>query len=303
MTYISLRAIREKKGLTLAQLAGKTSISIRTLQAYESGDRTVAPDDLRKLARVLVVSTAEILQPAEPPPAPAAPPPAPPPAPVAVHVAPEPPPAISNGPPREAPLGVPETGRDFPSRSPSFGGVARELPERGFEPAPDRGPRRPFSPPTGAPRPIAPRPPRPSRPSRPPSPATSGQLDQIRNFARRLGLDEAQLVEEVGAPLDTLTLPAARAVIAKLRTQMEESGTWRPRVGEGPDQEGEYLNRLREAAIPIEVLLFGGEKIQGVIDSFTPYVIQVRQADGSLAALRKLAVVYYRTLGAVDDAR
>lgn len=309
MAYISLRAIREQKGLTIAQLAGKTSISIRTLQAYESGDRPVAVDDLRKLARVLVVSTAEILQPAEPPPVPAVPPPAPPPTPmppIAVQTVPERmlevPPIAANG-PREEPARGPDSPREFHPRPPSFGGVATPVSGHAFEPGVDRGPRRPFAAPPGAPRPAAPRPMRPSRPSRPPSPATSGQLDQIRNFARRLGLDEAQLADEVGAPLDTLTLPAARAVIAKLRTQMEESGTWRPRVGEGPDQESEYLNRLREAAIPIEVLLFGGEKIHGVIDSFTPYVIQIRQADGSTAALRKLAVVYYRTLGAVDDAR
>lgn len=284
MTYISLRAIREQKGLTIAQLAGKTSISLRTLQAYESGDRTVAPDDLRKLARVLVVSAAEILQPAEPPPEPVTPPPppAPTPAPAAIRVAPAEPPPTVNGP-------------QYSSRPPSFGGTA--------QPTAERGPRRPFGAPTGVPRPAAPRPSRPPRPVRPPSPATSGQLDQIRNFARRLGLDDAQLAEEVGAPLESLTLPAAREAIAKLRTQMESSGTWRPRVGEGPDQEGEYLNRLRDAAIPIEVLLFGGEKIRGLIDSFTPYVIQVRQPDGTLAALRKLAVVYYRTLEAVDDAR
>jgi len=303
MAYISLRAIREQKGLTIAQLAGKTSISIRTLQAYESGDRAVAPDDLRKLARVLVVSPAEILQPAEPPPAPVvspSPPAAPTPTPTPIRIAPEAPPVPVNG-PREEPVRPLDSGRDFSSRPPSFGGAVHPTLERG--PEPDRGPRRPFGAPTGAPRPAAPRVPRPLRPFRPPSPATSGQLDQIRNFARRLGLDDAELAEEVGAPLDSLNLPAARAAIARLRTRMEESGTWRPRVGEGPDQEGEYLNRLREAAIPIEVLLFGGEKIRGVVDSFTPYVIQVRQSDGSLAALRKLAVVYYRTLGAVDDAR
>ncbi|HEX5417912.1 MAG TPA: helix-turn-helix transcriptional regulator [Chloroflexota bacterium] len=301
MTYISLRAIREQKGLTLAQLAGKTSISLRTLQAYESGDRAVAPDDLRKLARVLVVSAAEILQPAEPPAAPVAPPTTPS-APAALRLVPDASPASANGPPAD-PANGSERIREFPIRPSPVGETAPPAFERGPERGFDRGPRRPFGAPSVAPRPVTPRAPRPPRAVRPPSPATSGQLEQLRNFARRLGLEETELVEEVGAPLESLTLPSARAAITKVRARMEESGTWRPRVGEGPDQEGEYLNRLREAAIPIEAALFGGEKIRGLIDSFTPYVIQVRQSDGTVASLRKLAVVYYRTLEAVDDAR
>ncbi|MGH2460473.1 MAG: helix-turn-helix domain-containing protein, partial [Chloroflexota bacterium] len=59
MPYNSLYLIREKKGMTVAQLAGKTSISIRTLQAYESGERTIAADDLRKLSRVLYATTSD----------------------------------------------------------------------------------------------------------------------------------------------------------------------------------------------------------------------------------------------------
>src|SRR5947207_3443262 len=60
----SLRVIREQKGITVAQLAGKTSISIRTLSSYEAGERTIPTEDLRKLSRVLFVTPADILKPA-----------------------------------------------------------------------------------------------------------------------------------------------------------------------------------------------------------------------------------------------
>ena len=46
--------------MTIAQLAGKTSLSVRTLQSYEAGERAIAPDDLRKLSRVLLVPPAEL---------------------------------------------------------------------------------------------------------------------------------------------------------------------------------------------------------------------------------------------------
>jgi|GEM_PF-6607563 len=302
MAYISLRSIREQKGLTIAQLAGKTSLSIRTLQAYESGDRSVAPDDLRKLARVLNVTAAEILQPGEPPAAPTPPvaPPEPKPAPVPVV-----PPIVSESesptstprqPPPAEPIGEVH---HFPPRVPSSSGPVHQPFDRTVE----RGPRRPFGAAATVPRVAAPRPPRPSRPAPPPAAATVGQLDQIRNLARRMGLEEAELVERIGSPLDALDFATARAAITKLRTAMEESGTWRPRVGEGPDQEGEYLAKLRQSAMPVEVLLFGGERVRGLIDDFTPYVIQIRQSDGSEVTVRKLAVVYYRTLEAVDDPR
>lgn len=292
MAYISLRSIREQKGLTIAQLAGKASISIRTLQAYEAGERTIAPDDLRKLARILATTSTEILRPGEPPPEP----PAPPPAPIEESSASSPPLAPvegaspSNRP--EPPPASPATPLDIPSlttpRSPRnpLGGGFRH---------PSGGP-----PPRTAPAPRAPRPP---RPAPVPGPASPGQLDQIHSLARRLGLEESTLIEQIGGPLDALNQSTARAAITKLRQTMEETGTWRPRVGEGPDQEGEYLSKLRQQATPIEVLLFGGKRLRGLIEDFTPYAMRLRGDDGSEIMVRKLAVIYYRTLEVVDDAQ
>ncbi len=272
MPYNSLYMIREKKGMTVAQLAGKTSISIRTLQAYESGERPIAPDDLRKLSRVLYASTAEILQPGTPPPAP--PPRAAEPAPVRASVAVAPP-ADTAPQPRPSVRPESEPPRAAPARS-------------------------------GAARPTAPRPPRPPREApapRPPGPASAGQIDQIRSLARRMGLDEAGLTERVGGPLEKLDHLGARTAIATLRKEMEESGTWQPKIAEGPDQESEYLGKLREHHATIDVQLINGERVRGAVEDFTPYVIRIREADsGAEIYVRKLAIAYYRTQGPIDDA-
>ncbi len=269
MPYNSLRPIREKKGLTVAQLAGKTSISIRTLQAYEAGERSIPPDDLRKLSRVLYVSPADILQPSAPPPPPA-----------------------------------PRPVEPAPARPSSSTATVVTHPPAG--PRPDaEAPRSPSGRP-GFGRPVvhAPRPPREPRPPKPPGPATPGQLEQIRNLARRMGLDDAALSERLGGALESLDHAMARAAIARLRTEMEESGTWQPRVAEGPDQEGEYLAKLRAQQIPIEVHLINGQRFQGTVEDYTPYVIKLRESDGGgEVSVRKLAIAYYRTQGPSNDAQ
>jgi len=276
MPYNSLRPVREKKGMTIAQVAGKTSISIRTLQSYESGERAISADDLRKLSRVLYASTTELLQPTVPPPPPPAPPPRP----------------VEPAPVREA---VPVTpAADLADRLPGDVRAEAEV----------------HRPPSGRPsfgRPPSPRPPRPPREPftpRPPGPSTAGQIDQIRNLGRRLGLDDSALVERIGASLESLDHTAARAAIAVLRKDMEESGTWQPRVQESPDQEAEYLAKLRDRRVPIDVVLINGERFQGLIESFTPYVVQLRDVQsGADVYVRKLAIAYYRTEGPAHDAQ
>lgn len=312
----SLRPIRERKGMTLAQLAGKTSISIRTLQIYEAGERTISADDLRKLSRVLYASPAELLQPSEAPPPPPPPvetepsassktsavteateQPAPPPTPPAPE-----PIARSNG---EGHLGEGYAGERRVTAEPT------EFVRRPF-PAPPRGPgfppphgefrRPPLGGPTG-PRPTRPpRGPREPRTPRPVGPATKGQIEQIHNLARRMGLDETAIEERIGAPLSSLDHLGARNAIAKLRQEMEESGTWQPRVGEGTDQEGAYLQKLRDRGTAIAVQLIDGERVEGVISGYTPYVIHLRGSEGNEVAVRKLAIAYYQTKGPVDDA-
>jgi sRNA-binding regulator protein Hfq len=145
--------------------------------------------------------------------------------------------------------------------------------------------------------------PRESRAARAPGPATKGQLDQIHNLARRMGLAEAEVEERVGAPLNSLDHLSARGAISKLRQQLEESGTWQPRVGEGTDQEGAYLGKLRDCGVELVAHLINGQRVEGTIVDFTPYTVRLRGGDGDEVTVRKLAIAYYQTKGPVDDAQ
>ncbi|MBN1180001.1 MAG: helix-turn-helix transcriptional regulator [Anaerolineae bacterium] len=55
-----LRVLRGKKGMTLAQLASKTGISIQALQTYETGAQIIPYGDLKRLAKALYVEEWDI---------------------------------------------------------------------------------------------------------------------------------------------------------------------------------------------------------------------------------------------------
>jgi sRNA-binding regulator protein Hfq len=115
-------------------------------------------------------------------------------------------------------------------------------------------------------------------------------------------MEEPELSDHLGTSLNALDHGAARAAIARLRKEMEESGTWQPRVGEGPDQEGDYLGKLKARQVPIEIRLIDGEKLEGTIQDFTPYLIRIRQRNAEAdVSVRKLAIAFYRTQVAVND--
>lgn len=295
----SLRLIREKKGLTLAQLAGKSSVSIRTLQMYETGERPISADDLRKLSRILLTPTAELMQPsADPPPPPPSPEPVAPSLP-SESASPSSPTETTVIPPVAPPLAP-------PAESVRPNGEARATASAEYVRRP-LGPGEPHRSFGGVPsRSAPPRPPRPSREPRvprPPGPSTKGQLEQIHNLARRMGLDDAEVEERIGVSLSSLNHQEARDAIAKLRQHMEESGTWQPRVGEGIDQEGAYLGKLRDRGISVIARLIDGSTVEGKVVDYTPYAIRLRDDRGEELMVRKLAIAYYQTKGPVDDAQ
>jgi sRNA-binding regulator protein Hfq len=117
-----------------------------------------------------------------------------------------------------------------------------------------------------------------------------------------MGIEESTVVERLGTPLAALDHTAARDAIARLRREMEESGTWLPRVGEGPDQEAEYLGKLRDQSMPLDIRMIDGTELSGTIVDFTSYVIRLRHDDNATeVSVRKLAIAYYQTRRAVDD--
>src|SRR5262249_43346024 len=147
----------------------------------------------------------------------------------------EPPPPVVPRPTLTVSTNPPPSSHSVPTSIPTL--PPREAPFYRQPFRPSRETRPPIADGPPAARPRLQRQPRPSRAPQPPGPSTAGQIEQIRHLARRMGLEDGEVIERIGASLESLDHGSARAAIARLRTEMEESGTWQPRVGEGPDHE------------------------------------------------------------------
>jgi transcriptional regulator with XRE-family HTH domain len=56
-----MRALREKTGLTMEELADKTGVSVATLYSWENASRSPVNDDLLNVAKVLNVNVRNLL--------------------------------------------------------------------------------------------------------------------------------------------------------------------------------------------------------------------------------------------------
>jgi transcriptional regulator with XRE-family HTH domain/sRNA-binding regulator protein Hfq len=322
-----LRVIRERKGLTLSQLAARASIPGRLLVEYEEGQRVITQQHLRALARVLYVNPEDI-KPHSTPRPPSAEPAQPsnnnnnsatqP----QVH---RPPVPSQNVPPRTA---EPQQVRPVPQepvRPPAqpaqehvpIGAVVRPAPptnvnpverppqERRFAPPPPRQghPPRPREEGMGMERTAPERPPR-GKPREakappPPQPITPGQINELLRLGARREMSREAIETRIGKPLDQLTRPDARQWIGTLRNEdasdvsVARSSLALPEVIDA--FESEYLREMRDRGTPLHFLLFNGQQLTGTVVEFTPYTITIKDSEsGDEVTLRKLAIVYYR---------
>ncbi|MDQ5823638.1 MAG: helix-turn-helix domain-containing protein [Chloroflexota bacterium] len=295
-----LRSIREKKGLTVSQLAARASIPSRVIADYEEGRLAMPLNHARLIAKALWVPIEDLMPPAGtviPPssPVPAAPQYAPsqPPrtdsAPAGQQVAPAPrAEAATYTPAQPAPRPAESPGpmQAPPPQAAREGGRMRGVPQAG------RG---------------APGDARQTRPARslphPPGPISEGQLQELSRLAQRLEIDQQQMEARIGKQLANLTRPEARDWIKKLRAIADEIapsqrvhyGVW-PEAQE--DREAAYLRQQRDASSRFTFKLFNGEQFDGTLVDFTPYTITIRPDGGEdEMVLRKLAIAYYRRTG------
>lgn len=286
-----LRSIREKKGLTVGQLAARASIPSRVLTEYEEGRQPIPLPHAKLIAKALWVQIEDLMPPgigAAPPPAASVPPqprPVPTPQSQATVVAPaQPKPATPPPLPAPTPAAPPiQTQREA---VPSAG--ARPMPQGTRQGAPTR---RGGGDPRGA------RPPRSAPP--PPKPITEGQIIELARLAARMEIEQAKVEEQIGKPLSELSRTEAKDWIKRLRAMADEiAPSGRVRFGMWPgtreDREAGYLGELRDAGTTVLFKLFNGEEVTGTIADFTPYTITIKGNGGEETVLRKLALVYYR---------
>jgi transcriptional regulator with XRE-family HTH domain len=310
----TLRSLRERKGLTVSQLAGKASIPSRVITDYEEGRLTITLAHAKVLAKALWVGIEDLM-----PPAGAIPPPpvqstpsqtAPPPAPRQAPSSPAPGPAQPpvSQPQRPATdagggqgyrqerldhLGAQGARADV-SRPPRPAGY--EGREAGQGGQPGQGQPRGAGDSAGGGRPA--RGPRPAPP--PPSAISEGQVQELERLASKLEIATEQLEERIGRKISELNRPEAKEWIKRVRGMAEElAPSKKAAYGQWPgghvDQEASYLAEQKEAGAYFRFKLFNGEEIGGVITDFTPYTITVGSNGVSGdTVLRKLAIAYYR---------
>lgn len=295
-----LRNLRERKGLTVSQLAAKASIPSRVITDYEEGRATLTLAHAKLLAKSLWVGIEDLM-----PPVGAVPPQAGAPAP-AQTTAPRPSPATPPAPPTPRPAPPLAPAAQQPAYRPEPE-ISAERPPQAPEAQPrdDTAQQRPLpSRPTNGsqPRTWAPgrgvRPPRPPAPT--PGPITEGQLEELQRLAAKLEITQEQLEVRIGKQLAGMNRSDAKEWIKRARGMVEEIipnrkiayGQW-PEARQ--DQEAAYLQAQQEAGSFFLFKLFNGEQFEGVIADFTPYTITVGvRGSGGEIVLRKLAIAYYR---------
>jgi transcriptional regulator with XRE-family HTH domain len=290
----TLRNLRERKGLTVSQLAAKASIPSRVITEYEEGHLAMTLAHAKILAKALWVGIEDIMPragatvvpsslsqtPGYSPSQPPAPRPGPPPS-VAQAQAPLPAPsrivpvdglAHSAGPDPQAVV------VQRPPRTSNAETASHTRGSNGREAGAARGNPKPPS---------------------PPSAISSGQLQELERLAIKLEIDVAQLEERLGKKLADLTRPEAKDWIKRVRAMAEEIAPGKKGYGPWPggqiDQEAQYLAAQKEAGARFMFKLFDGEEVRGVITDFTPYTITIStDGSGDDLVLRKLAVAYYK---------
>jgi sRNA-binding regulator protein Hfq len=284
-----LRSIREKKGLTLSQLAARASVPARVLAEYEEGTHPIPLPHAKLLAKALWVGIEELLPPAGsvPPAAPASAQPQPQPRPAPITS------ASSASTPR--PVQVTQNHTEAHAQQ----AVTQPVQGRPTESAPQK----PRTVPQTNQQAGENRTTRPARPTPAPSPLTEGQLQELSHLSTRLEINQAQLEERLGKALHSLTRTEAKDWIKRLRAMADEiAPTRKVRFGQWPDanedREAAYLREQRDAASQFTFRLFNGEQITGILADFTPYTITVRVSDDEEVVLRKLAIAYYRRMAA-----
>lgn len=307
-----LRSIRERKGMTVSQLAARAGVASRVIADYEEGRQAIALNHAKLLAKALWVGIEELLPPAGSAPpittTSAQPQPQPQPRPTPSVGGPQAQTQVPSQPPTQSVRAATPTVASAPPppplpitrQEPGTTGMAapRQEPGRAYRPAEGQRERGQQGGQGGEGRGQTTRPAR--HAPAPPSSISDGQMQELLQLAGRLEIKQEQLEERVGKALSLLNRMEAKDWIKRLRAMADElSPARKTRYGQWPeaqeDHEARYLREQQEAACLFAFKLFNGEQFRGAITDFTPYTITIlEEGSGQEIVLRKLAIAYYR---------
>ncbi len=153
---------------------------------------------------------------------------------------------------------------------------------------------------------VAPAPPKKKEKKRPPPahPARPSQISHLLHLIERLGLEQADLEEQIGHPLEELSRPEASHLLREYQQRFagEKPPVAKKRRGYLPETvdtfELNYLTRQQEEGALLTFTLFDGKVMTGTIIGFSPYTITIREKEsGDEVTIQKLAIAYYRRQG------
>jgi transcriptional regulator with XRE-family HTH domain/sRNA-binding regulator protein Hfq len=246
--------IRQRKKMTVTQLAEKSGVPARLINEYEAGERPIRSKDLPRLARVLFVDVSDIKITCDPIP-PSAPAPE-------VQAKPAPhPPSVPPTTPGEPPVAAP---------------VAEAAPPR-----------------PGKRQKKAPLMPGPARPTQIAQLLKLGERLglQEQEFEARLAKPLAEATRfEVSKLL--VELQSRLAEERQQAEPGKRRRPYLPESVD--EFELRYLTQRQEAGDLLAITLFDGRTLRGRIIGFSPYTITIREEEGSEVTMQKLAIAFYR---------
>jgi transcriptional regulator with XRE-family HTH domain len=251
--------LRQRRNLTVKQLAGKSGVSAASIYAYEGGEM-IKLSDLNKLAKALYVNSADIKNPPDPRPKSKPEKPAPlPPKPAAER--PSPPPTSPTTPPAKSVL------------------EARPRPLNRWQKMKLKQLSQPVT--EGQINHLL---------------MLAAKMEQDETaVVERIGKPFAELT--FGEAKHWITTYTNELKVRKAAVEGERPpGTRRPRahLPEGVDEfEANYLLARQEAGDELTFTLLNDNTFNGRIIGFSPYNITISQADGTEMTLQKMALAYY----------
>ena len=254
----NLWAIREQKRISVAGLANRAGLPIGLIMEYESGQRSIDPRHLSRLAKALYVEDADIRLQSDPRP---------------------------GAPPLERQAPSSESRQASSSESGYAPPANAQAPVASRPPAPvprqrDRGSR-------GRPE---------NRPPAPPRPSQIAHFNDVLVRLGRTQTEVEEALGKPIASLDRAGMSALlKSLQDEVRkTSVERHRAYLP---EGVDSyESRYLTNLVTTGRPMRFSLFDGSSVEGRVIGYGPYSITIEQPDGTETTLNKLALVSYAGL-------
>jgi len=133
------------------------------------------------------------------------------------------------------------------------------------------------------------------------APARPSQLEHLKILLQQLDMSGDDLLRLAGKPLSMLNrreashlLTTCQEMIAERKPERPKGKRQRPYLPESVDEyELVYLTQVQLDGNPMQVTLFDGSRLEGVLQGFSPYALTLRTEADKDVTVQKLAIAFY----------